>query len=76
MSVPLPAEVGDMRLPELVQQNVGGLHIAVQDPALVGMVDGPADRFHQAGVSREIAVRTANSLGEATAGVVLHAEVR
>ena len=35
------AEVGDVRLAVGVEQDVGRLEVAVQDAALVGVVDGP-----------------------------------
>ena len=41
------AEVGYVRLPCPIDQNVSGLQVAMQDAALVRVVDGVRDRGHQ-----------------------------
>ncbi len=43
------AEVGELRIARAVQQHVGRLEVAVQDAALVGVMDGAGQGRHQAG---------------------------
>ena len=43
------AEVGDVRASLAVEQDVRGLQVAVQEAALVGVVDGAGQGSHQPG---------------------------
>ena len=40
------AEVGDVRVALVIQEDIGRLQVAMEDAALVGMVDGIGDLSH------------------------------
>ena len=69
------AEVGDVRLALVVEQDVGRLEVAVEDAALVGVVDGPAASATSRAAARGSFCEAVEPLGEAAALDQLHAEV-
>ena len=76
-STPLgQAEVGDVRVAVGVEQDVGRLEVAVQDAALVGVVDRPGDGRQQAAAASRAGRRARpDASGQAAALDQLHAEV-
>ena len=66
-------EIGDVRLSAPIEENVGRLQIAMQDAALVSVVDGPPHLDHQRRQGRAAQRRP---IGEAAAVDQLHAEIR
>jgi hypothetical protein len=68
------AEVGDVRLPVRVEEDVGRLQIAVQQPALVGVVNSSCHDGHQPGGPDRLRV-AADGIGQAAAVDEVHAEV-
>ncbi len=71
---PGQAEVGDVGLAPLVDQDVRRLQVAVQDAPLVGVMNGLGDGGHQPGRGREIGGEVAQPLVQAAARDQLHAE--
>ena len=72
---PGQAEVGHVRLAALVDQDVRRLQVAVEDPALMGVVHRLRDDRDQPGRGADVAAEVAEPLVEAGAGDQLHAEV-
>ena len=69
------AEVGDLRLALPVEQDVGRLEVAVDDAALVGVVDGLGHLGHQPGRLARRQRAVGGLLGQAAALDEAHAEV-
>ena len=69
------AEVGDVRLALLVDQDVGRLEVAVQDAPLVGVVHRLGRLGHQPRRGPRVVAVAVEPAGQAAAGDQLHAEV-
>lgn len=67
------AEVGNVGLPLRVEEQVGGLQVAVQDSMLVRAMDGPGDLGQQAGRGLGIGQEARPVLVQIAAGTQLHA---
>ena len=60
--------------PELVDQDVRGLEVAVDHPLAMGVVDRPGDRRHQPGRGLVVVAIASQVLRQVAAGNQLHAE--
>jgi hypothetical protein len=75
LNPPGQSEIGNVGLFLCVNQDVAGLEIAVQDPALVGMVDGPRNRRDESNRRLPVTRILGQPLGHAAPLDQLHAEV-
>src|SRR5207249_3485577 len=69
------AEVGDMRLTLAVEEDVAGLEVAVEDAALVGVVDRAGNPGQKIGSGPRDADEPRNLLRQIAALDQLHAEI-
>ncbi len=64
-----------MRPTRVVEQNIGGLQVAVENPSLVRVMDRAGNLDHDPGDRPEIGGQAASRLSEAAAGQERHGEV-
>ena len=72
---PSQAEVRDVRFALRVDEDVRGLEVTVQDPALVCVVNGPCHRVDESGNGFLVALDSRFGLGEIAALDELHREI-